>query len=292
VAVYIAPPAPDAGELLTRWELELLLLPVLIAAVLYLVGVRRLAERGRPWPRRRTGCFIGGLAVIVIATESGLAAYDRVLFSLHVVQHLLLGMVAPLLLVLGAPVTLTLQAAGRSTQTRLLRLLHSRAFGAVTHPVVAWLLFGGTMIALYFSGLYELSLRNQWVHAAMHLHFVVVGFLFLTYVVGIDPVVRALGYGARLLFVLVVLPFHAFLGVALLGSDRVLAAGWYHHVVRHWGASLLSDQRTGAGVLWAFGELFGLATAVIVLTQWMRHEERVAARHDRSLGSEVVGTHG
>jgi putative copper resistance protein D len=162
----------------------------------------------------------------------------------------------------------------------------------LTHPVTAWLLFGGTMVALYFSGLYELSLRNEAVHAAVHTHFMIVGFLFLSHVVGIDPITRALGYGARLLFVLIALPFHAFLGVAILGSDHLLAAGWYHHVVRTWGSTPLADQRTGAGVLWAFGEVFGLAAAAVVLAQWMRHEDRVAARHDRRLGSEIVGTHG
>jgi len=295
--VYVAPPAPDVSELLTRWQLDLLLVPILFIAVAYVVGVRRLAERGRAWPRRRTASFLGGLAVIVIATESGLAAYDRVLFSMHVVQHLLLGLVAPLLLVLGAPVTLALQAGSRACQTHLLRVLHSRPVTLLTHPVTAWFLFGGTMVALYFSGLYELSLRNEWVHAAVHLHFVVVGFVFLSYVVGIDPIVRALSYGARLLFVLIALPFHAFVGVALLGTDHLLAAGWYHQVVRSWGSSPLADQRTGAGILWAFGELFGLVAAIVVVAQWMRHEERAAARHDRLLtsntaGSEIAGTHG
>jgi cytochrome c oxidase assembly factor CtaG len=114
-------------------------------------------------------------------------------------------------------------------------------------------------------------------------HFVVIGFLFMGYVVGIDAFASGFGYGARLLYVLVLLPFHAFIGVALLGSDRVLASGWYSHVVRPWGPSALDDQRLGAGILWAAGEVVGVVALGIVLYQWMRHEERLGARLDRQL---------
>jgi putative membrane protein len=279
----VAPPAPSWDLLITDWQPDLLVVVVAAAAGAYALGVRRLARRGRAWPRGRSISFAAGLAVVIVATQSGLAAYDRVLFSLHVVQHLLLGMVAALLLVLGAPVTLALQASGRAGQRRLLRVLHSRPAAVLTHPVTAWLLFGGTLAVLYFTALYELSLRNNWVHAAVHAHFLLVGFLFMAHVVAVDPIPGALGFGARLLFVLVALPFHAFLGVAILASDEVLAAGWYEGVVRNWGASALSDQRTGAGLLWAAGEVFGLVAALVVLRRWMTHEARAAARHDRQL---------
>jgi putative membrane protein len=126
------------------------------------------------------------------------------------------------------------------------------------------------------------------VHALVHAHFLVVGFLFMGYVVGVDSFASGLGYGARLLYVLVLLPFHAFIGVALLGSDRVLAAGWYAQIVRSWGQRTLDDQRLGAGILWAAGELVGVVALGIVLYQWMRHEEREGARLDRRLDAEGV----
>ena len=122
--------------------------------------------------------------------------------------------------------------------------------------------------------------------------FVLVGVLFMAYVVGLDPIPGALGYGARLLYLLVLLLFHTFLGVALLTSKTVIAGGWYHHVVRSWGATPLSDQRTGAGVLWIAGELFGLLCIGIVLHQWMSAEERAAARHDRRLDLEAAASQG
>ena len=189
---------------------------------------------------------------------------------------------------LGRPVTLALQAGGRPTQARLLGVLHSPPVRAVTNPVVAWALFAGTLVLLYFTGLYELSLRNGWVHAGLHVHFVLVGVLFLAFVVGLDPIPGAMSYGARALFVFVLVPFHAFLGVALLGSDRVIAGDWYRGVQRPWGASPLADQRTGAGILWVAGELFGVLAIAVVVHQWMRAEERKAVRIDRQLDAERV----
>jgi cytochrome c oxidase assembly factor CtaG len=287
-----APPAPSWDILVTDWSLDLAFPVVLALAAAYIVGVRRLQTRGRSWPASRTAAFLSGLAVILIATESGLAAYDRVLFSLHIVQHVLLGMVAALLLVLGAPVTLALQAGSRASQRRLLRVLHSRPLKVVVNPVTAWVLFGGTLIVLYFSPLYEASLRNESVHSAVHAHFVLVGALFMAYVVGLDPIPGALGYGARVLYLVVLLVFHTFVGVALLSSKTVIAADWYHGVVRSWGGSALSDQRTGAGVLWTAGELFGLVAIGVVVYQWMAADERAAARHDRRLDLEAAASQG
>ncbi len=289
LAAYLAPPRPTWSALLGDWSLDPLFVLTVAAAVLYALGVRRLSERGRRWPPARSASFATGLVLVLLATQSGLAQYDRTLFSLHVVQHMLLGMVAPLFLVLGAPVTLALQAFRRPAQQRLLRVLHSRPLLIVTHPAVVWVLFGGTLVALYFTGLYELSLRNDAVHALVHAHFVIVGFLFMGYVVGIDSLAQGFGYGARLLYVLVLLPFHAFVGVALLGSDHVIASGWYSQVVRSWGPASLDDQRLGAGILWGAGELLGAVALGIVLYQWMRHEEREGARLDRRLDAEQVG---
>jgi putative copper resistance protein D len=289
VGETLAPGKPTWSSLLGDWSLDPLFVLTVLAAVLYFGGVRRLAARGREWPIGRSVSFAAGLVLVLIATQSGIAAYDRVLFSLHVVQHLMIGMLAPIFLVLGAPVTLALQACHRPAQERWLAALRSRPLGMVTHPLVVWVLFGGTLVVLYFTGLYELSLRNPWVHAGVHAHFLVVGCLFMAYVVGVDPMPRSLGYGARLLFVAVVLPFHAFLGVALLGTNTVLAKDWYAQVSRPWLSSALSDQRLGAGILWGFGELFGLVALAIVLYQWMRHDEREAIRIDRRLDAEAAG---
>jgi putative membrane protein len=276
-----APSAPSWNVLFTDWSLDVTFPFVVVAAALYVIGVRRLHARGRSWPANRTVAFLSGLAVVLVATDSGIAAYDTVLFSLHVVQHILLGMVAPLLLVLGAPITLALQAGSRSAQRRVLRFLHSSPVRVLTHPLTAWLLFSTSIVTLYFTPLYELSLRNGWFHVATHGYFLLAGCLFLAHVVGLDPIPHALGYGARLLYVVVLLPFHTFVGVALLTMNTVIASGWYDQVDRTWGSGPLADQRTGAGLLWISGELFGLLCIGIVVYQWMSAEERAAARHDR-----------
>ncbi len=267
----LAAGSPTFVDVLTDWTFEPLPLAfVVLLAAAYLVGVRRLANKGRRWATARTVSFLAGCAVVVVALESGLAAYADSSFSTHIVQHLLLSMLGPVLLALGAPVTLALQAGSRATQRRLLRVLHCPPARIVTHPLVAWLLFGGSMVAMYFSGLYELSLRNAYVHDVVHVHFLVVGMLFFWPVVGLDPSVWRLHHGFRLLYVFVALPFHAFLGIALLSGQEPLFA-----------AHTLSDQRTGAGILWAVGDLLGLAAVAIVLAQWMAHEKRESAREDR-----------
>ena len=278
----MAPPPPSLRTLVLGWSPDLVATAWVVAAgALYATGARRLSSRGRPWPAGRTVAFFCGLAVVVVATSSGLARYDAVLFSAHGAQHVLLGMVAPAFLALGGPVTLALQASSRPTQTALLRLVRSRPAAALTSPVAAWLLFGGTLFALYFTPLFELSLRNDLVHAGVHLHFVAAGAAFCWVAIGVDPVAHRLPHGARLLFVFLAVPVHAVLGLALLGADDLLAGGYYGEVERTWGASARSDQRTGAGVLWAAGELFGVVLTGVVLAQWMRHDERVAAREDR-----------
>src|SRR5690606_36445724 len=180
------PPALSAATFFTEARLELVPAVVVVAmAVLYALGLRALSGRGRRWPLGRTVAFAGGLLALVGATQSGLERYDTVLFSAHVVQHVLLGVVASFLLALGAPITLALQASRRPTQVALLRVLRSAPVHLFSNPIVAWALFGLTLFALYFTPIYELSLRNEAVHQLVHLHFVVAGSVFFWAVIGL-----------------------------------------------------------------------------------------------------------
>jgi putative copper resistance protein D len=194
-------------------------------------------------------------------------------FTAHMTEHVLLGMVAPVLLALGAPITLTLQATNGSG---LRRALHSRVVRVLTHPVVAWILFGGTLVALVFSPLLEWSVQNDAVHALLHAHFLVVGSLFATTLVGLDALPQPLPHGARLLAVLAAVPFHAFVGVALMTARAPLYPDVYPS---------LSDQRSAAAVLWISGELLTLAAAGIVFARWWAYEQREAVRLDRRLAA-------
>jgi putative copper resistance protein D len=236
-------------------------------AIVYLRGVRRLAARGRRWPWSRTIPFLAGTAVVAVA-----GVLRDTSFVLHMWEHILIGMAAPLLLALGAPVTLALQTAGPGTRRGIRRVLHSRAGAVVAHPVVGWLLFGGTIVVVAFSPVLELAAQHTWFHVALHAHLLLVGALFLWPLVGTDPTPRALPYGARLLAVLVAVPFHAFVGVALLSTTTLIAPEAYPS---------LADQHRAAGLLWASGELFGVALVGIVFAQWLAADRREAARFDR-----------
>jgi cytochrome c oxidase assembly factor CtaG len=253
---------------------------VVVAGTAYLIGVRRLARRGRHWSPARSAAFACGIAALAVATQSGLAAYDAVLFSAHVAQHVLIGVVAPFFLALGAPVTLALQASSRPVQVGLLRVLRSAPVRAVTHPIVATALFGLTLFALYFSPMYELSLRNSVAHELVHLHFFVAGSVFFWAVIGLDPIAWRIPYGYRLALVLLTVPFHAFLGLALMSGDQPVAADHYAHVDRPTEVSVMGDQRTGAGVMWGIGDVIGVVAGGVVVLQWMRHEDRATRRRD------------
>jgi putative copper resistance protein D len=243
-------------------------------AVLYGMGVRRLARRGRPWPLARSVTFGAGVAVLAASELVGEASFVG-----HMTGHVLVGMAAPLLLGLGAPVTLALQSVARPAKRRLLRVLHASPARLLIHPVVGFGLFGVTLVVLYLSPLFPLSLRNPAVHAAVHLHFLVAGSLFLWPLLGADVLPRAVPHGARVLAVLAAVPFHAFLGMALLSTQRPLAAAVYPS---------LDDQHAAAGVLWASGELMTVVVAAVVLRAWMEADGREAARADRRLGAPVA----
>ena len=289
-AVLAALPPLSPSTVITQAAVDpVAALLTVTAALLYVGGVRRLARRGRHWSSMRSLSFGIGIAMLLVATQSGVAAYDTVLFSAHVVQHVLLGVVAPLFLALGAPVTLALQASRRHTQVNLLRLIRSRPARLVAHPIVAFALFSLSLFVLYFSGLYERSLQNGVVHAWTHIHFVVVGSLFFWVTIGLDPVAHRIPYGARLLIVALTVPFHAFLGLALLSTAEPIAAAWYATAAdRPPGIDLLADQHAGATVMWLVGDLIGLVAGGIVAIQWFRHEQRQTRRLDRELDALEV----
>jgi len=260
----------QARALLLDWQLPPVAGSALVAAGAgYAWGVERLRRRGRRWPVERSVAFGGGLAVLTVALCSGIAHYDTSDFSMHMVQHLLLSMVGPPLLALGAPITLALQASSRPTQRRLIAALHSSPVAVLTHPLVTWALMGASLAGLYFTPLYALSLRHPWLHDLVHLHLILVGMLFIWPVVGLDPMRWRLPHGARMLYVLTALPFHSIIGLVLTSSSAPL-----------WAAHTLSDQQAGGGIMMLGGDLVTIVVFVIVFFQWAAADERVAVRAD------------
>lgn len=259
---------PSAADLLLDWTFD----PSASVAIGVLGVVwLRLLRRHRGWSTARTAAGGAALVVAVVATHSGVATHDTTSLTAHVVQHVLLGMVVPLLAALAAPITLVLQAAHPSTRTVVRQALRHRAVIVISHPLVGFVTFGASVVVLTFSPLLDVSARDDLVHLLVHVHLVLAGSLFAWPLVGSDPVPSRPGHGARLLLVLASVPFHAFVGVALLGASSPLFDAY----------PSLADQRRAAGILWGSGELFTLAVAAVVFRSWYLAEQRAGARADR-----------
>ena len=288
-------PEFGAWSVFTQARPELLpVLLVLVPAALYVLGVRRLHARGDRWPVGRSLSFLlGGLGTIAFATMSGLAAYEGSLFAAHMAQHMLLSMVATVFLALGAPITLALRTLPLRHRRRLMAVLHSRFAALVSHPLVPWLLFVASPFALYFTGWYEATLQDRVLHELLHLHFLLVGSLFFWPLLGVDPVPGRSGHPFRMLLVAATLPFHAFLGVAIMSVEPdgrgLLAAD--HYLAQHGLAESVYQQQLGGGLLWSSGDLVGLLFLAVLLMQWMRASEREAAREDRRLDRLEAAEH-
>ncbi len=277
----IASPPVQLNQLLTAVQtdwLSLLIVCVEIASIaLYFHGVRRLERKGRKWPKARTVSFVSGIVLVWIATGSGLASYDDSVFTVHVIQHLLLMNFAPIFIALSAPITLLIQAGSRSVQTRTISILHTKPIRFITFPFLVWILNYATMYIYFLTPVYELSIRHPLFHDYTHLQFLVVGLLFWTTVVGVDPSGWKLGNLARLGFILSGIPFSAFLGIALMGTKKTISP-----------AHTLTDIHSGGSVLWAFGELTNVIALVVVAAQWAKSDQREAERMDRILDRELA----
>ncbi len=282
VAHDYLPPPPDLGRLLFDWSVAPIpLIGVALAAGLYLAAVVKLRRRGDAWSPGRTAAWLFGLFVIAYATCGGVALYDHALFSAHAVQHMFLATVAPVPLALGAPVTLALRTLPNRPRRELLWLLHSPVAKVMAFPLVGFVVLVVSMYGLYFTSLYEASLRSDLVHEVTHAHFLMAGCLFFWPIIGVDQLPGRLPHWARLMLLFLTFPLHALLALAIMNYGEVFAAEYYAINPRTWGTSLLTDQHNGGGIMWAAGELVGAAVFVALFVQWSRADERQARREDR-----------
>ncbi|MFJ8775892.1 cytochrome c oxidase assembly protein [Streptomyces microflavus] len=283
--------------LFTQWHFDpLFAFGTAAAALLYLAGVRKLRARGDRWPVGRSVAWCAGLVVTVFATMSGLAVYGKVLFSVHMGQHMILAMSVPILLVLGAPATLALRALpaapkGSATGPRemLISLLHSRCVRVVSHPVVASALFIGSAFAVYYTSLFETLMSSHLGHMVMLVHFLVVGLLFFWVIIGIDPGPRRTPHLGRLFTLILTMPFHSWFSISLMSSTTLIGAGWWSRLDRPWVEDALDDQYNAGAIAWATGDIPVLITTVILAIQWVRSDRREARRVDRQIDRGDAG---
>lgn len=275
----VAPP-PDLPGVLLAWRFDPLVLAGLALAAAGYAWLVRQVNRAHPASRHRpyrSWLFASGLAAIGVGLLSPIEAYEGSLFSAHMVQHLLLELVAAPLIVAGAPMTLALRAAAPPLRRSLLRLLHSRVLRVVSFPVIAWLLFAAVNWGWHFSALYDQALESPALHHLQHATFLAAGLLFWWPVLGADPGPWRLPHPVRLLYLFLAMPQNSFLGVALMSAATVR----YPHYAtnaRTWGPTPLEDQQLGGIIMWVGGDLAFLAAMGVVVAMWMAHEDRRTRR--------------
>ena len=285
---FAGPPTP--ARVLFDWRFDLIFgTAAIVFAALYLAGVRRLRRRGDGWPPGRTVAWLLGCMALLFVTSSGVGRYMPAMFSMHMVAHMLLSMLVPILLVLGGPVGLALRAlpaAGRgdppAMREWLLAALHSRLSRLLTNPVVATALFVAGFYGLYLGGLFDAAVGSHMGHVVMNVHFLVSGYLFYWVVIGVDPTPRPIPPLAKVAVVFATLPLHAFFGVVLMGMPTVLGESFYRSLHLSWHTDLLGDQRLGGGIAWAAGEIPLVVVMIALLVQWSRGDRRTARRLDRA----------
>lgn len=283
------PPPLNASRWLTGWSLDSLFGPLaVLALILYLIGVLRLRRRGDAWPVLRTASWVVGCLLFLWATNGAPGTYGRVMFSMHMVQHMTIATAVPVFLVLGTPVTLALRALRRrgdgsmGAREWLLRLVHSWPLQIVGHPLVAAGLFITGIVAFYYSSAFETSLESHTAHILMVVHFLASGYLFAECIIGADPGLRRPAYPFRVLLLMVTFGFHALFSVSLMANTTILADPWYRLVKPPWGDSLAADQYLGASLGWGLGEYPLAVMAIALMISWAQADRRERQRFDRS----------
>jgi putative copper resistance protein D len=256
----------------------LVLAVAIIIAAWYLRAEWTLSTRGRSWSMKRTISFLAGLVAVVIALQSPVSTFTMDYFQAHVIQHLLLMVIGPPLLAMGAPMTLALQTSSRSGKVRLLAILNSRPFKVLTHPLPVWFLYYFSMFAFFLTFALNFAMTHMWVMDLINLGFFFASTLFWWPLVGVDPVPHwKMSYGARMGNLLIGVPLESFLALALLSETRP-AASMY----------TVASTHSGAAILWIGAELFTFLALIPIFIQWVKFEERKGARFDAQQDAELT----
>lgn len=281
---------------LSAWSLDVVpTLGVLVGAVVYAAAWRRIPVRrsgaGRLVPRSRAVCFAGGLAALVVAVDGPPDAFAESSFSMHMVQHLLLQMVAAPLLLLGGPIFLLLRADLPWFRRRVLvRVLRCRPVRVLTHPVTALALFIVVLVGTHLTGIYELALQRESVHEIEHLAYLLTALLFWWPAIGVDPAPNLISHPGRVLYLMISMPVPAFLGVAIANAGTVLYPTYAH--ATPWGTSALADQQAAGTLMWVAGTFTTVPALGTVVMRWLDEESRRGSRRDRTVPAVSRGTAG
>jgi cytochrome c oxidase assembly factor CtaG len=258
------------SEAATNWQFAPIVtaFTALVAAA-YLWGALRVRRRHprRPWPLVRTIPFLLGLLVINLATQSGIGTYDGTLFWDHMIQHLMLLMVAPPLLVAGQPVTLLLHASRNPLHTGVKKLIRSRPIQWITWPAFGVVAYTATIVGTHLTNFMNLVIEHDAIHEAEHVLYLVVGYLYFLPLIGQEPIRWKVSYPLRLFLLFIAMPVDAFTGV-VLGSYQT--DPFVPMEPRSWGPSAVNDLHQGGAVMWIGGAAIMFALIMVTFFQWSR----------------------
>lgn len=285
------PLPPELTEIawITVWDVDVLWLFVSLFAIFaYLYGVQRLKTRGDSWPLGRTVSWVLGMLVLAYVTSGAPNAYQEYLFSMHMVAHMMLSMLIPVLLVPGAPVTLItrVQQARKDdswgVREWILWAVHTPYAWLLSHPLFAGLNFAMSLVLFYYTPLFRWSTEEHLGHQWMIVHFLITGYLFVQSLIGVDPQPHKPSFPLKLMLLIGTMAFHAFFGLGLMNEKSLLLADWFGSMGRTWGDDPLSDQAAGGAFAWGVGEIPTIIITLIVVWQWSRSDDRERKRLDRA----------
>lgn len=272
VTALVAGPAPwTAQTVLTQWRLDIPLLTALaVAAAVYLCGVVRVDRRhpARRWPAGRTLAYLTGLATVWAALSSFVGIYATTFFWIHMIQHLLLIMVAPALLVVGRPLILVMHASRNPWHTRVKRLLRSRPVTIVTCPAVSVPIYAATVVGTHLTAFQNVAVTHSAAAMAEIALYLIAGYLYFLPSIGDEPIRWRLSAPAKMVAVLLIMPIDTFTGVALLMTTH---APWPAYAAQHrgWGPDPLTDVHWGGAVMWIGGDTIMIVLIVLALCRWL-----------------------
>ena len=289
---------PTHGPLPPELSLESLLywawppvvtVAVALVALLWVRATRQVAREhpGNPYPRRRTVSFAAALLLVLLALQSGIERYDTTLFSMHMVQHLILLFPVPILLLQAGPVTLLLRVASPRWRARILAVLQSRAVGVISHPLVGWTLLIAVMWGTHLSVMFETALENETIHNMEHALYLSTALLFWAPIFSVDPIRHRLRGGSALAYLITQMPQNSFLGVAIMFSTTPLYPH-YASLQRAWGPTPLEDQQLAGAIMWLVGDALFLAAIFVVLAALAKSEDRPESRYDEAQTAAAI----
>lgn len=242
---------------------------VVVAAVLYLHrAYRTLPRQGRAWPAGRTAAFLGALVLLAITLQSAIDGYSHELFWLHMIEHLLLIMVVPVLLILGQPIRLA-HTGDDLVARRTAAALRGRVVSFLTFPLVGLVLYTAVLVGTHLFGFLPAMVAHPWLHYVEIVLYLVGGYLFFLPLLAHEPIKRELSYPLRVFLLLMGMTADTVVGVLLMIQTHTVD---FAH--RSWGPSPLSDLHTGGGIMWVVGDGLMFGVTVLVVGAWMRDTER------------------